>query len=410
MNKLTLPQQVEFVIGRLEEHGFSAFAVGGCVRDHLMGIAPTDYDVTTSATPSEMLRVFSGTRVIETGLKHGTLTILKDGMSVETTTYRIDGTYADGRHPDKVTFTPELRLDLERRDFTVNAMAYSEKIGLIDLFGGQNDLKNGIIRCVGRADDRFSEDGLRILRALRFSSVLNFTPDSECAESVRHLAQLLSKISRERIYTELTKLLLGIGAERILSDFSEIIAYCIPNLTQSDVKNAAKKISHAKKSPSIRYAILLDALDIEKANEAFSSLKPSKIEKSAVMTILRYKNYAKELQCDANYAIKSLISKTDDDFLPDLFCFLLTTARISENDAASYVRCYNSIVDFDEPRRLSDLKIKGSDLLELGFSGNKIGGMLTKVLDMVMHGELENSREEIVKFVQSDDKFFDNSQ
>ena len=165
--QIPLPGPVLFVTERLEAAGFHAYAVGGCVRDALMGRVPGDYDVTTDAKPAEMQAVFADCRVVETGLKHGTLTVVKDGMNVETTTYRIDGTYGDGRHPDGVTFTDRLADDLGRRDFTVNAMAYAPGVGIVDLFGGREDLARRSIRCVGRAADRFGEDGLRILRALR---------------------------------------------------------------------------------------------------------------------------------------------------------------------------------------------------------------------------------------------------
>ena len=261
MQKIYLPPQVEYVINKLCCAGFEAYAVGGCVRDHLMGKTPGDYDVTTSAKPEEMLKVFSSDRVIETGLKHGTLTVLREGMPIETTTYRIDGSYADGRHPDKVTFTPELGLDLCRRDFTVNAMAYSETKGIIDLFGGENDLENGIIRCVGSPDERFNEDGLRILRALRFASVLDFELDADCADSVRRLRGLLGKISRERIYTETTKLLLGKGARRILSTFPEVISFIFPALTEEMICRAAALVERCPRDAEMRYAVLFSELD-----------------------------------------------------------------------------------------------------------------------------------------------------
>ena len=170
-----LPQPVRDVISRLQDSGFSAYAVGGCVRDSLMGRTPGDYDVTTSARPDDMRRCFADWRVLETGLRHGTVTVVRGGMQIETTAYRIDGVYADHRHPTGVTFTDSLEEDLSRRDFTVNAMAYSDRDGIVDRFGGQRDLRDRIIRCVGEPEKRFQEDGLRILRAMRFAAVLDFT-------------------------------------------------------------------------------------------------------------------------------------------------------------------------------------------------------------------------------------------
>ena len=399
MQKLYLPPQVEFVIDRLNSVGFEAYAVGGCVRDHLMGRTPGDYDVTTSAKPDEMLAVFSDCRVIETGLKHGTITVLCDGMSVETTTYRIDGSYADGRHPDYVTFTSDLSLDLSRRDFTVNAMAYSEKSGIIDLFGGQKDLENRVIRCVGSADERFSEDGLRILRALRFSSVLDFYPDSECAESVIRLRSLLAKISRERIYVELTKLVLGVGCRRILENFPEVISFVLPQLSAEKVKSTAVSLESAPKIVEIRYALLLDSLEIDEADTAMCSLKPSKNEKNAVMTLLKHKNdteYASD-----EYSMLKLISQTDDNFPKKLADFQKCTNKIDDLSCENAKKLTRALVSENRPRKLKDLSIDGGDLSALGYKGAEIGKNLTLLLEKVMRGEVQNSRSELLRFINN---------
>ena len=169
---IEIPKQVEFIISRLQQHGYEAYAVGGCVRDALLGRKPNDWDITTSARPEQVKDVFK--RTIDTGIQHGTVTVMEDHIGFEVTTYRIDGEYEDGRHPKEVQFTPDLREDLRRRDFTINAMAYSPELGIVDLFGGQEDLENGIVRCVGSAEDRFNEDALRIMRAVRFAAQLGF--------------------------------------------------------------------------------------------------------------------------------------------------------------------------------------------------------------------------------------------
>lgn len=171
--EMKIPKQVAFIIGRLEQHGYEAYAVGGCVRDALLGREPHDWDITTSAKPEQVKALFK--RTIDTGIQHGTVTIMEDHIGFEVTTYRIDGEYEDGRHPKEVQFTPDLKEDLRRRDFTINAMAYSPAKGLVDIFGGQEDLKEGIIRCVGSAEERFQEDALRIMRAVRFAAQLGFT-------------------------------------------------------------------------------------------------------------------------------------------------------------------------------------------------------------------------------------------
>lgn len=227
---IRLPEKAALLISQLESHGHEAFIVGGCVRDGLLGRAPNDWDICTSASPEEMKRCFSNLRVIETGVKHGTLTVLAEGVPFEITTYRIDGEYSDGRHPDQVLFTSDLREDLSRRDFTINAMAWHPQTGLVDPFGGARDLKRGIIRCVGRPEKRFREDALRIMRAVRFVGQLGFRVDAETERALYQYCPLLDKIAAERMRMELDKLLCGAAAEKALRDYREIIAHFIPEI------------------------------------------------------------------------------------------------------------------------------------------------------------------------------------
>lgn len=227
---MELPFQICEILKRLENAGFSAFVVGGCVRDHLMGNAPYDFDITTSALPNETKRVFADCRVIDTGIKHGTVTVLYKGVSTEITTYRTDGEYSDGRHPDSVTFSRNIEDDLSRRDFTMNGIAYSPKTGFTDPFGGMSDIEAGIIRCIGEPEKRFSEDALRILRALRFSSVLGFPIEERTADAVRALKRNLRKVSAERIFAELKRLLCGGDVKRVMLDFADVFAEIIPPL------------------------------------------------------------------------------------------------------------------------------------------------------------------------------------
>lgn len=216
--KIRLPKSVLYIISVLEREGYEAFAVGGCVRDSLLGRKPMDWDITTSATPFEVKRCFN--RTIDTGIQHGTVTVMLDGEGYEVTTYRVDGEYRDGRHPQEVSFTANLRLDLERRDFTINAMAYNETVGLVDEFDGVGDLKRGVIRCVGDAGQRFDEDALRMLRAIRFSGQLDFTVEERTRQAIVDRADHLEKISAERIRVEMTKLLVSRRADR----FREVYA------------------------------------------------------------------------------------------------------------------------------------------------------------------------------------------
>ena len=396
MDKIYLPSPVRFVMERLKGSGYSAYAVGGCVRDSLMGRIPGDYDVTTNARPEEMLRVFDGCRVIETGLKHGTLTVLHDGMTVEVTAYRIDGSYADGRHPDSVTFTDSLPQDLCRRDFTINAMAYSDGEGIVDLYGGREDIERRVVRCVGSADERFTEDGLRILRALRFSAALDFTPDCECDSSVRRLKELLGKISRERIFTELTKLLSGCGCGRILSLYPEVIAFLLPPLSEEAAVRAAGEIIKAQDDSEVRYAILLDSLELSDAVQAYDSLKPSRAQKNAVTSLLKYKNYFADYGSD-ELSLLRLISKTDDGFIPRLSDYLAAVGRITDEEKSKVNRRVDEIIAENRPRKLCDLAIGGKELTELGFKGREIGDALTELLEKVMCGEVRNYAESLTE-------------
>ena len=216
--KIQMPQSVRQILRKLRENGYEAYAVGGCVRDSVLGREPEDWDITTSAMPEETRSLFA--RTFDTGIEHGTITVLIDHVGYEVTTYRIDGEYEDGRHPKEVTFTRSLTEDLRRRDFTINAMAYNDEDGLVDLFGGMEDLKAGIIRCVGNAEERFSEDALRILRAVRFSAQLDFEIEEETKEGIRKLAPTLCKISAERIQAELVKLLISRHPDRLRDAWS----------------------------------------------------------------------------------------------------------------------------------------------------------------------------------------------
>jgi len=205
--KIQLPEKVNTIISTLQAHGYEAYAVGGCVRDSILGRIPDDWDITTSATPLETKSLFK--RTFDTGIEHGTITVLIDKEAFEVTTYRVDGKYEDSRHPSEVTFTRSLKEDLLRRDFTINAMAYNDAEGLVDIFGGMEDLKNNTIRCVGNAKERFGEDALRILRAVRFAAQLGFEIESETQDAIKILAPTLANISAERIQVELIKMLVS---------------------------------------------------------------------------------------------------------------------------------------------------------------------------------------------------------
>lgn len=230
---ITVPDYALAVVERLESRGYEAYVVGGCVRDSLLGRQPNDWDVCTNALPEDVLRVFRRFHVIKTGLQHGTVTVMSDKQPVEVTTFRIDGNYSDNRHPDAVSFVSRVEKDLARRDFTINAMAYSPTRGLVDAFGGQEDLAAGLIRCVGEPDARFNEDGLRIMRALRFAARFGFAIERETAASVRRNRHLLENVSAERIFKELKGILIGSGVLDMLLAFPEVFSCIIPELAPS---------------------------------------------------------------------------------------------------------------------------------------------------------------------------------
>ena len=241
--RIEMPYEAEWIIDNIRSHGYEAFIVGGCVRDAVLGRIPGDWDITTSAKPEQVKEIFGKT--VDTGLKHGTVTIIKHGSGYEVTTYRIDGEYLDGRHPETVEFTPDLREDLKRRDFTINAMAYSHETGIVDEFEGMEDLKRRVIRCVGCAKDRFTEDALRILRAVRFAAQLDFVIEDETYKAIAEIAPNLVHVSKERIQVELTKLLLSDHPEKIwMVDATGIADYVTSGFPEVFERELERENSH----------------------------------------------------------------------------------------------------------------------------------------------------------------------
>lgn len=414
-NGFQIPEAVGFALDRLHAAGYHAYVVGGCVRDFLMHRTPGDYDVTTSAKPEQTLDVFSDCRVVETGLKHGTVTLVRGGMNIEITTYRVDGVYLDGRHPEEVTFTDNLAEDLCRRDFTVNAMAYSPDSGVIDYHNGLRDIENRVISCVGSAEKRFSEDGLRILRAMRFSSVLDFTPDDECDKAVRKLAGLLDKISRERIYVELTKLLGGPAAPRILRKYPEIIARILPGLSDEAAVLAAGYIERLREFlkkneivldksdiSSLNYTLLFAQTDGKLCHKLMQSLKPSRDELHGVETVQKYGNSSEPFAGnDFVYAVKLLMKAGGDGFPKLTAMYKYAVGAMDESSAVKLIRTAEELRETGACVRLADLQMTGSDLMPLGLQGPKIGQTLNALLDRVMRGELANDHAELMDAVKT---------
>ena len=431
---MDMPKNVDTAINLLQSAGFEAYAVGGCVRDSLLGKTPNDWDITTSAKPENMKSVFINFHCIDTGIKHGTVTVVIDGEPLEITTFRLDGEYEDNRHPKSVTFTSNLGADLGRRDFTVNAMAYSKMTGTVDLFGGENDLKNKIIRCVGDPDRRFNEDALRILRALRFASALDFEIEEKTAQSLLKNRALLGNISEERIAKELLKLICGKGAKRILTDFAPVLFEILPEL-QPMYKNshdnphhcydiyehtliAVESIDH---EPTLRFAMLLHDCGkpaVKKFDENgvahFYGHQRISAEISAqILARLKVSNKFRDeiLFLVSNHDRWELYENTEkmprylSKFGLDGVLNLLKVMRADVlAQSPEYRYRLDQIADAEEIAKnlaaqkpclsLSELQINGRTLMDIGIpQGRKLGAVLAQLLDEVIDGVTKNTQE-----------------
>lgn len=431
---MDMPKNVDTAINLLQSAGFEAYAVGGCVRDSLLGKTPNDWDITTSAKPEDMKSVFADFHCIDTGIKHGTVTVVIDGEPLEITTFRLDGEYEDNRHPKSVTFTSDLGADLGRRDFTVNAMAYSKMTGTVDLFGGQNDLKNKIIRCVGDPDRRFNEDALRILRALRFASALDFEIEEKTAQSLLKNRALLGNISEERIAKELLKLVCGKGAKRILTDFAPVLFEILPEL-QPMYKNSHDNPHHCydiyehtliavesiDPEPTLRFAMLLHDCGkpaVKKFDENgvahFYGHQRISAEISAqILARLKVSNKFRDeiLFLVSNHDRWELYENTEkmprylSKFGLDGVLNLLKVMRADVlAQSPEYRYRLDQIADAEETAKnlaaqkpclsLSELQINGRTLMDIGIpQGRKLGAVLAQLLDEVIDGVTKNTQE-----------------
>lgn len=431
---MDMPKNVDIAINLLQSAGFEAYAVGGCVRDSLLGKTPNDWDITTSAKPEDMKSVFADFHCIDTGIKHGTVTVVIDGEPLEITTFRLDGEYEDNRHPKSVTFTSDLRADLGRRDFTVNAMAYSKMTGTVDLFGGQNDLKNKIIRCVGDPDRRFNEDALRILRALRFASALDFEIEEKTAQSLLKNRALLGNISEERIAKELLKLVCGKGAKRILTDFAPVLFEILPEL-QPMYKNSHDNPHHCydiyehtliavesiDPEPTLRFAMLLHDCGkpaVKKFDENgvahFYGHQRISAEISAqILARLKVSNKFRDgiLFLVSNHDRWELYENTEkmsrylSKFGLDGVLKLLKVMRADVlAQSPEYRYRLDQIADAEEIAKnlaaqkpclsLRELQINGRTLMDIGIpQGRKLGAVLAQLLDEVIDGVTKNTQE-----------------
>lgn len=389
---IDLPKNVENIIGSLEEHGFEGFAVGGCVRDSLLKKTPKDWDITTDALPVDMKKIFKKT--FDTGIAHGTVTVLMDGVGYELTTYRIDGNYSDGRHPESVSFSKNLSEDLCRRDFTINAMAYSNKKGIVDLFDGRKDLQNGIIRAVGDAKKRFDEDALRMLRAVRFAAQLGFKIDDDTFEAIKEKAKLLSNVSKERIFVELNKSLCGEFAQNIkmvyTSGLYRYIGKEFAKLDESIYDFYPRKFPNKK---HMYWAVFLENIEnVEAVKKILFELKSDNATRNnAYLLVKELKNPLPSSDEDIRWSLHRIGA--------DLFCDYIEILKSDKKNVDILDKIdtienrYSLILKENHAYEISMLDITGKDLMDIGISkGPKIGEVLEFLLKKVIENPLNNEK------------------
>lgn len=446
--QLFMPENVKMIINKLQDAGYEAYAVGGCVRDSYLGINPNDWDITTSALPNQVKAIFR--RTIDVGIQHGTVKIMVGDEGYEVTTYRIDGEYEDGRHPKKVTFTASLEEDLKRRDFTINAMAYSEKTGIIDLFDGIKDLENGIIKAVGNPYERFSEDALRILRALRFSAKFSFEIEDKTKEAIRELAPTLSKISAERIREELEKLIMSDNPDRLIwayelgvtnvffPEWDEMMT-CKQNTPYHmyDVgRHTIKAMEYLRdeygdlsldEKRILRIATMLhdigkplakttdkDGVDhfkghpekgAEMAKAIMKRLKYDNDTLNKVCVLVKYHDDRPALTLPK---VRKMMVKVGVELMPvflilkkvDFLAHSNYLYKEREDQILGLEKLYNQIIDNNDCLSIKDLAVNGKDLIEAGIpAGPLLGQKLEEMFELVLQNPAKNTREDLMKLV-----------
>lgn len=448
--KINIPEKVNYIIKTLEANGHEAFVVGGCVRDSLLGHTPNDWDVCTSAGPEETKLCFSAEgstpykiKIIDMGIKHGTVSLILDDTPFEVTTYRIDGEYKDNRRPSQVTYVHNVKEDLQRRDFTINSMAYNEKSGVVDYFHGREDLEKGIIRCVGKPKQRFFEDGLRILRALRFASVYDFIIEEQTKKAIFNCKHLLKNISAERIQVELEKLLCGKGVKDILLEYVDVFAVFLPEIKRMsgfeqktlyhhlDVwGHTAATVAHIPPDPYLRLTMLLHDIgkplcftqDETGRGHFYGHNRISADIAKRILDRLNYDNETKNV-------VVSLVKYHDDPIIPErkpvkrwlnkvgeeqLRRLLLVKEADAYGKPPEFLSDRMKSLDLIKQRideilaekmcfSLKDLDINGRDLMALGFPESaELGKELNKLLDRVIDEQIPNHRRELILTAKAD--------
>lgn len=390
---IKLPKYVKKIMTDLESKGFEVFAVGGAVRDCLLKKEPDDWDLCTSATPDEMINALKDYTTIPTGLKHGTITVKSDNHFIEVTTYRSDGEYSDCRHPNNIKFVKCIEEDLKRRDFTINAFAYNQKCGIIDLFNGKQDLENKIIRCVGVPDKRFKEDALRIIRALRFAAVLGFEIEGNTEKALLENTNLLSEISAERILAELKKIILSSNPE-IIYKYKSIFEYVFGvTLIDEDIS----MIRLMPKDVSMGFAALFYSIDNMQTNKILKKLKMDNRSIAEIKMYLSLKGQCPHLK---KSDCKRFINRYGADMVNKCIDFLSVVYKNNIIEWEENRKRINSIIENKECCSINELDISGTDIKNLGYVGRDIGDILNFLLNVVMEEEVINSKEELINFIK----------
>lgn len=386
------PEYVAFTLDRLEENGYSAYLVGGCVRDYIMGIEPHDFDITTNAKPEQIEECFSDIKTLDVGKKHGTITLVFDKECVEVTTYRIDGEYKDSRHPETVTFTDRIEDDLARRDFTMNAIAYSPKRGFVDPFDGRGDIAKERIVCVGNPNVRFDEDALRILRALRFSSRLGFCIEDNTKNAILEKRNLLLNIAYERINSEFVGIIDGKDAADVISEYIEIFRTFIPSLTSVDYSSIGNARNHSR---AVKLSLFFSHYDNTKELETL--LKNLKFDNATVKTVtsvVSLFNFCFSKFKDSD--IKRAVSKIGVDNTQILYQALYCHTNNREHISA--LQHLAEFVGEDACMCVSSLDIKGNEIIEkYGINPAMTGSILSQLLDDVIDEIIPNEKNALLE-------------
>ena len=426
-----IPQEASRILERLHERGYEAYIVGGCVRDMMLGRQPEDWDITTNALPGQVKAVFG--RTIDTGIKHGTVTVMMKGRGFEVTTYRIDGAYSDGRHPDSVAFTPSLEEDLKRRDFTINAMAFNRSEGLVDLFEGREDLRRGIIRCVGNPMERFEEDALRILRAIRFSAQLGFAIEEETGRAIRTLAPTLERVSRERVQTELTKLLLSAHPEQIQLVYEmgaapfvsqAFLQAGMPGMLSTPPYALGHRIPHSVPMVKhLRWAAFLASAGPALAVQVLKGLKMDNDTTNRVRVLTEHLGKSvipaamRESRETEKTALRRLLNALGPELLSDLLTLKRCFAReadcggavniwpegIAQEETAYLERVQSlteEILESGDCFSLRSLAVTGNDVIQAGVTpGREVGHVLSRLLNLVLEDPARNEKKWLLEHI-----------